>query len=245
MNALVAVPDGIEGIELTDAGKKPMRRVDFVGDEDRAAVLRDPVRLQILQMLRDGIEDKMVKEFHDEELGERIIRERIVHRNELSVYEILRLAKEKEEYTPLTKNQVYHHLPRLIDGGFVVKYGVVRTGKRTTDYYRRTAENFVTFGLHYDPAEFKSAVREEVRNALPVFDLPLSEDEMKQLIDMLLDTEVMRLRWAGKIEKLVRADVTDPKEIEIFDWLLWVYATGQPEYTEILDRTRSLLFPDD
>ncbi|TFF92186.1 hypothetical protein EU545_01715 [Candidatus Thorarchaeota archaeon] len=239
------VPEGIKGIELTEDGKKPIRRIDFVGSPERAAILHDPVRLQILQMLRDGIEDKVVQESFDESTGERIIRERIVDRHELSVYELLRLSEEEEEYTPLTKNQVYHHLPRLVEGGFVIKYGVVRTGKRTTDFYRRTAENFVTFGLHYNPEEFESAVREEVRDALPVFDLPLSEEEMKQLIDLLLDTEVMRLRWAGKIEKLVQADVTDSKEVEIFDWLLWVYATGQPEYIETLNRTRELLFPED
>ncbi|TFG09919.1 hypothetical protein EU538_03480 [Candidatus Thorarchaeota archaeon] len=242
---MVAVPDGIKGIELTEEGEKKIRRIDFVSDSERAAILHDPVRLQILQMLRDGIEDKVIHESFDETTGERIIRERIVERNELSVYELLRLSKEKNEYAPLTKNQVYHHLPKLVEGGYVIKHGVVRTGKRTTDYYRRTAENFVTFGLHYDPAEFESAVREEVRNALPVFDLPLSEDEMKKLIDLLLDTEVMRLRWAGKIEELVQADVTDPKEVEIFDWLLWVYATGQPEYIETLNRTRRLLFPGD
>ncbi|TFG04292.1 hypothetical protein EU538_12525, partial [Candidatus Thorarchaeota archaeon] len=114
---MVAVPDGIKGIELTEEGEKKIRRIDFVSDSERAAILHDPVRLQILQMLRDGIEDKVIHESFDETTGERIIRERIVERNELSVYELLRLSKEKNEYAPLTKNQVYHHLPKLVEGG--------------------------------------------------------------------------------------------------------------------------------
>ena len=43
----------------------------------------------------------------------------------------------------ISKNQVYHHLPKLEEAGYVVHYGTVTTGKRTTDYWRRTAMGFV------------------------------------------------------------------------------------------------------
>ncbi len=49
--------DALAGIELTEEGKRPQKEIEFVTDEERARELADPVRRQILRVLRTGIED--------------------------------------------------------------------------------------------------------------------------------------------------------------------------------------------
>ncbi len=234
--------DSITEIELTEEGKRDQKGIDFVHEEERVRVLHDPVRLQILQMLRDGIEDTITDESFTEATGEKLIRQRIVKRHALSVLDLIRLSEKIESYDTLTKNQIYYHLPKLIGAGFVAKYGVVTTGKRTTDYYSRTAENFVTFGLHYDPKRYQEAVRNEIASALPVFRLDMSEEQKGQLLDLIVQAEVMRLKWAGKIEDFVEEDITSAKPVEMFEWFLWVYAIGEKEYLSILQDIRKILF---
>lgn len=236
------VGDTIAGIELTDEGKRPIKSIDFVNGENRVNALHDPVRIQILQILREGIEDYVTKETSDANRMVLTITKSVVRRHALSVTELIQISKETEEQDLLTKNQLYHHLPILIENGFVIEYGTVTTGKRTTKYYRRTADNFVTFGLHYGPKKFRDSLRKEILEALPVFKVDMSEVEKKELVNLLVETEALRLKWASIIEELVQGDVTDPKAIELFERFLWVYATGQDEYREMLDRLREVLF---
>ncbi|NHJ13049.1 MAG: hypothetical protein EAX95_05195 [Candidatus Thorarchaeota archaeon] len=234
--------DRIKDIELTEAGKKPIRKVDFVHGEKRVQILHNPVRLLILQILRDGIEDTLTEESFDKETKTLHTRQQKVKRQVMSVLEIIRVSKKSESDNTLTKNQMYHHLPLLEDGGFVVKHGTVTKGKRTTDYYRRTAENFVTYGLHHDPEKYSSAIEKEIVSALPPFKFDLAKNERTELTKLLVDAEVMRLKWAPLIESLVTEDIANNKPIELFDRLLWIYATGQADFLEILNEIRSLVF---
>ncbi|MFW9919326.1 MAG: hypothetical protein ACFFED_06990 [Candidatus Thorarchaeota archaeon] len=236
------VGDTIKGIELTPEGKKPVKSIDFVSGESRINALHDPVRIQILQMLREGIDDFVTTETADNKKMVLTITKSVIKRHALSVTELIQLSNREEGYESLTKNQLYHHLPILMENGFVIEYGTVTTGKRTTKYYRRLAESFVTFGLHYGPKRFKDALRKEISGALPVFNVDKSPSELEELVELLVDTEALRLKWANVIENLVQGDVTDPKAIELFEWFLWVYATGQDEYKEMLDRLRASLF---
>jgi DNA-binding transcriptional ArsR family regulator len=238
----LAQTDTIRDIQLTEEGKKPPKKVDFVYGEDRVKILHDPVRLLILQILRDGIEDILTEESFDESTGVHLTKKQTVKRQILSVHEIIKASKKSDSYDELTKNQIYHHLPLLVDGGFVAKHGIVTKGKRSTDYYRRTAGNFVTFGLHYDPEKYSPAIRKEIEETLPVFKLDLSKDEKKTLTELVVHAEVMRLKWAGKIEDLVVEDIADNKPIEMFERLLWIYATGNKEFLETLSEIRSLIF---
>lgn len=238
------VGDTIKDIELTQEGRQPMRSIDFVNGESRVSALHDPVRIQILQMLREGIDDYVTNETKDGEKMILTITKSLVKRHALSVTEMIHTAKNAEGYEKLTKNQMYHHLPILEENGFIIEYGTVRTGQRTTKYYRRTADNFVTFGLHYGPKKFKDAIRKEIQDALPVFKVDRPSENQKELVDLLVETEVLRLKWAKVIEDLVQGDVTDPKAIELFGWFLWVYATGQNEYVQMLDKLRKVLFSE-
>jgi DNA-binding transcriptional ArsR family regulator len=236
--------DAIRDLELTKAGRRAPKKVDFIQGEERVRILHDPVRLLILQILRDGIEDTLTEESFDEETGVRLTKQQTVTRRIMSVHEIIKISKDSDSFDRLTKNQIYHHLPLLVDGGFVVKHGVVTRGKRTTDYYRRTAGNFITFGLHYDPEKYSPTIRKEIEEALPVFNLDLTEEEKKVVSELIVHAEVMRLKWAGKIEVLVAEDIADNKPIEMFDRLLWIYALGNEKFLKTLDEIRSIIFGD-
>ena len=240
----LAQSDTTRDIQLNKAGRTSPRKVDFVHGEERVKILHDPVRLLILQILRDGIEDTLTEESFNEETGVHLTKQQMVKRQVLSVHEIIKVSRESTTYDKLTKNQIYHHLPLLVDGGFVVKHGTVTRGKRTTDYYRRTAGNFVTFGLHYDPEKYSPAIRKEIEEALPVFKLDLSKDEQKALTELVVHAEVMRLKWAEKVERLVVEDIADDKPIEMFERLLWIYATGDEKFLKTLNEIRSLIFGD-
>ena len=133
---------GIEPPEETGKFPEPMKEIVFVNDPEKAAILDEHVRYMIIQVLRRGKKDTCTTRTTDSETGERIIRQRDVMRYALSVVEMIKLAETYDDIE-ITKNQVYHHLPKLIEGGYVVKFGTVTTGKRTTDYYRRTAKGFV------------------------------------------------------------------------------------------------------
>lgn len=236
--------DTIRNLQLTEEGRSPPKKADFIHGEDRVKILHDPVRLTILQILREGIDDTLTDESFDKETGVRITKQQPVKRQIMSVHEIIKASKESDSYTNLTKNQIYHHLPLLVEGGFVVKHGVVTRGKRTTDFYRRTAGNFVTFGLHYDPEKYSPTVRKEIEEALSVFKLDLTKDEKAAVTELIVHAEVMRLKWAGKIESLVAEDIADNKPIEMFDRLLWIYATGNEKFLQSLNEIRSIIFND-
>ncbi len=236
--------DTIRDIKLAQQGKKPVKKIDFVSGEERVEILHNPIRLLILQILRDGIDDTLTEESFDKDTQVLLTKQQKVKRQVMSVFEIIRLS-EKGPNKALTKNQIYHHLPLLEKGGFIVKHGVVTKGKRTTDYYRRTAENFVTYGLHYDPNKYSSAIKKEVEDAIPFFDFSLSNDDKKELAELLIDAEVMRLKWAPMIESLVIDDIAENRPIEMCDKLLWIYSIGQDGFLQILNEIYSLVFKDE
>jgi DNA-binding transcriptional ArsR family regulator len=234
--------DTIRGIEIVGNATNPPKRVEFLHRKERVDALHHPARLQILQILKEGIEDTITTESYDEDTKERIIRQIVQKRHCLSVFEMIKLSKEIDGSKPLTKNQIYHHLPEMIDAGLIELYGVVRKGKRTTDYYRRTADNFVTFGLHYEPEKYREAVMRETEESLELFNLNLSDAERKKFLSLAVKAELLKLEGAEAVENLVRDDITDSKAVELLDWFLWIYATGKKEYLSVLDQVREIIF---
>ncbi len=234
--------DTIKGIDPVSKDPKPAKRVEFLHGKERVRALHHPARLQILQILREGIDDTITTESYDEDTRERLIRQVIVKRHTLSVNEIIKISNEIENFKPLTKNQIYHHLPEMTKAGLVELYGVLKKGKRTTDFYRRTADNFVTFGLHYEPERYRDAVRKETEKSLSLFKLNLSESECQRFLDLAVQSEVMKLEGAKAVENLVSDDITDSKAVEMLEWFLWVYATGREEYMQLLNQVRDIIF---
>ena len=133
----------MQGITLTKEAKKAPRELWIVLDEPTAQILNDTVRVRIIGILRTGIPDIISTKERFPEKNEKIIREKAGTRHSLSVSEIVSLSEVDKEKEPLTRNQVYHHIPKLIEGGYIINYGTKTTGKRTTTYYQRTANNII------------------------------------------------------------------------------------------------------
>jgi DNA-binding transcriptional ArsR family regulator len=245
------ITDNLQGIVLTEEAKKPQEEIVFITDEERAEILNDPVRLQILQVLREGIDDKLTTKSVDPVTNDNITRERDVKRDIMSVLEIVKRSEEcceKDEH--LTKNQVYHHLPKLETGGFVIKYGTITTGEkggRTTDYYRRTAKGFVLatgFTTAHDKA-LERKTEEWVNALLSSFELEVPESQKGELAELTKKRVRLQSKWRSKIAGLVKVDVANKDVLEMYGTLLDYYALASDEYMETLRKIRSILFPLD
>ena len=240
--------DTLKDIEKTSEGTKKPTEVTFIEDEETAKVLAEPVRLQILQILRRGIDDEQTTEEYNEETNERIIRKRMVKRNILSVVEMVKMSEcETCGFdTPITKNQVYHHLPKLIETGYVVKYGTVTKGNRTTDYYRRTSAGFVitTWLGEVDEEIIEKKSRENIGSIVQVFDFDVTEEQQKKLIALVKKSHRLEMDWRGKIARKVRGDVANSEVLYLYDWLISLCAIGSQEYLDVMDKIRTILFPE-
>jgi len=241
------VTDKLTDIVITKEGKAPQKEIVFVTDEERASVLDEPVRLHILQVLRSGIEDTVTTEKTDEN-GDKIIRIRDVTRNALSVLEIVTQSVECcGPEIDISKNKVYHHLPILEEDGYVVKYGTVTSGKRTTDYWRRTAKGFILTKGEWigGSGTYTKKMTPFIETMLETFDLNVAEGEKKELLELEVKRRVMQLEWRTKIAELVKGDVADKMILDQYETLVDYYSMGSKEYVDNIMRIREILFPDE
>jgi hypothetical protein len=236
---------GIKAPEETSRFPDPMNEIVFVNDPEKAEILDEQVRYMIIQVLRRGIDDTCTTRDVDKETGERIIRQRDVKRHALSVVEIVKLSETYDDIENITKNQVYHHLPKLIEGGYVVKFGTVTTGKRTTDYYRRTAKGFVvTVGeFVLDKKMMKKKIGHYINMYTKVFDIELSDDDRKELADLMIESMRVEHEGRAKIGQLIKGDVADKKVLSLYEDLVKLYAMGDDDWSKIQRRVRAILLP--
>ncbi len=242
------ISDSLEGIVLTKEGKEPQKEIVFVTNEEVAEVLDEPVRYNILQTLRKGVEDTLTTKTVDKETSDTIIRQKIVRRDVLSVVEIVKQSPEcciqGEE---ITKNQVYHHLPKLIEYGYVIKYGTVTKGKRSTDYYRRTARGFMLTTGAWGTEEKR--IREKLEGftdkMLETFNLKIPKEQREELIELSVKRAKMQHTWRTKIANMVNLDIATKETLSMYEMLLDYYSVGSKEYMDIINRIREILFPND
>jgi DNA-binding transcriptional ArsR family regulator len=237
--------DKIKSIELTEEGKAPVKEYEFIEDPEREKELNDPVRITILAVLRAGIPDTQTTETVDKKTGDRIIREREVTRHALSVVEIVKQSAKLKDAEKITKNQVYHHLPKLMERGFLVKYGTVTTGDRKTDYYRRTAMGFVltSTSLDIEGPKLKKKTREYIERMTKVFDLGLTDEQFEKFIELRYETYKMQLEGRSTVARKVRADVADKEVLQMFEFLVDMYALSNEKYIDLHREIAKLLFP--
>ena len=241
------IPDSLEGIELTEEGKKPQEEIVFIKDPERAAELDDSARLSILRVLREGIPDTVTTKRRDEKTGDLIIRQREIQRHALSVVEIVKQSKKVEGAEEVTKNQVYHHLPKLIDADYVVKYGTVTTGKRTTDYYQRTAKGFVltTGMLDADEKVLRKKSKEYVQKLTKKFDVRMTQEQQEELADLLLKKYRLEMQPRKEVANMIRGDLADKDLLNLFDFLIEIHSVGQEEYINLHRRMREIIFSNE
>ena len=238
--------DTLKDIVLTKEGKKPQKEIEFIYDKQKCDVLAEPVRRQVIQVLRQGIDDTQTIENFNEETNERIIRQRMVKRNIMSVVEIVKASTQSDCCEVITKNQLYHHIPKLIDGGYVIKYGTVTTGKRTTDYYRRTSKGFMLLGA--DPSADEEHIRRKISEGrekiASIFDIDISPESGNELSELWLKSAQLQMEHRVRIAKMIRGDVADSEVLELFELMLNIYSMGSDEYVQIQRRMQKILFSD-
>ena len=238
--------DSIVDIELSEDAKAARRQAMFITDLNTATEFEHPVRITILTIMRRGIPDTSTTESVDERTGERIIVRKPVTRNALSVNEIVNMSKEHADIQGLTRNMVNHHLPRMVEMGFVRRYGTLRTGKRTTGYFQRVAKQYVVTmeTPHFGSKFLLTQETLRIDRTLQAFKIDLGESEKKELADLLVKCELLKDKWRKNIAALIRDDVTEPEVVNMYHWLLDAYATGSKEYMQLFSRIREILFKD-
>ncbi len=242
------ITDSLQGIVLTKEGKENQREILFVTDNEMAEVLDEVVRYNILQVLRKGVEDTLTTRTVDDETGDTIIRQKVVKRNVLSVVEMVRQSPDCcYEGEEITKNQIYHHLPILIKYGYVIKYGTVTTGKRTTDYYRRTAKGFMLTKGAWGTEEQR--IREKLTGytdkMLETFNIKLSKEKREKLLELSVKRAQMQYKWRTKIAEMVKLDIATKETLSMYEMLLDYYSVGSEEYMDVIQGIRKILFPED
>jgi len=227
----------VDGKPFVPEGQKIVR------DEEIGKIMLEPVRSKIMKILYWGIKDTLTTEEFNEDSGEKIIREKTVKREALSVAEIVNLSEERWPEDPITKNQVYHHLPILIEGGYVVKFGTVTKGKRTTDYYIRTHAGFIIATEPSDKEYAKQKAKKRLEGMLRSFSLELDDAQKAELENLMGKSLHIWLGASEEITAMVAGDVADKSLIEAYNWLLDVYAADNQNYIELMKKIRKIIFP--
>ncbi|MFW9909861.1 MAG: hypothetical protein ACFFEF_14940 [Candidatus Thorarchaeota archaeon] len=249
------IPSSLAGIELTPEGKIPVKEIDLVIDQGRADILLDSTRSSILRILKDGVTDVITSVSTDAESGDRIIRQKEVTRDVLSVVELVRISKDPDnDIESFSMSQAYHHLSKLIEHGFVVRYGTITTGKRTTDYYRRSARTFILERL---PGDSSSSIEDRLKLArdqvksyadriLNLFKFELSDKDYDTFIDLLTRKEEIELKSSmfAKVVTLLRSDIASNEELTILHEIMNLYSVKNDDWVNESRKIHDLLFSE-
>ncbi|MGY5859018.1 MAG: hypothetical protein RTU63_06595 [Candidatus Thorarchaeota archaeon] len=240
------IPDTILGIKLSADGKKEQKQAIFITDLEEAKVIEHPVRLAIIKILGNGIPDNVTTKYVDPDSKASTVITKPTQRYVLSVIEMVKVSKEEDDILDLTRNQVNHHLPKLLKLKFIQRYGTVTTGKRKTNYYRRTANQYVvTMGTpYYDEKWLERRESERMDRTLSAFDIDLTSKEKADIAYLLTKSEILKDKWRAKIANLAFGDVTEPNITDMYHWLIDAYAMGSQEYLDIHRKIRDILFRD-
>ena len=244
---LVHMFNSLKGIVLTKEATKPQQELWIVSNEKQAQVLNDPVRIRLLAIFRDGIEDIIRTEEYNNETNEKIIRERKEKRHCLSVSDIVNLSSKNNDDEKLTRNQVYHHLPKLIEGGYIINYGTVTNGKRETTYFQRTARSiFITAGnlIEAENDFITNTATKIIDEYSSFFKNPLEQEKKEKLSKLFAKAYSLELKMINDFSKQINHDVTSPKEIEILQNLMEIYSIGNPEFLTLYQEMHSILFSE-
>lgn len=232
-------------IEFYDRGKIQNELI-FITQDDKMQALDDPVRLAIVTVLRKGVPDTLTTKRVDEKTGDIIIRQREVQRHALSVVEIVKMSQEHGDVEEITKNQVYHHLPKLEDAGLVVKYCTARTGKRTTDYYRRTAKGFVIAAgfLSADKKQREKKLDLLVERLDKVFGVELSEEEAGEVERLIREEWEIETKGRSKVANMICGDVVDSDVLDLYNYLVDLWSLKNERLLEIKEKLRNIVFSE-
>ena len=239
------LPDTLKRIRLTKEGKVPQKDLIFIKDQDQANVLLDQARDTIIAILKEGKLDTITTQETDVTTGDRIIREKDVVRHSLSVSEIEHASKKMGKEFELSKSQIYHHLPVLIENGYVIKEGYVKKGKeRKTDYYRRTAKVFVFREFPgMDDEGILTSMRYYMTRFESVFGIQIDGSKKDALAQLLLKRyRLQRKSYEAIVQNTGSDVVASVSDITILNMLVEIHAMQNSEYLDITEKVREMLF---
>lgn len=240
------VSDTFREIVLTTEGTRSVKEVLFITDTKSSLAFDHEARVAILNILARGIKDTCTSVQYDEETEARIEMKKKITRYALSVIEIVKMSKDHKDLIDLTRNQIYHHLGVMIDSGIIEKYGTVQTGKRFTDYYRRSAKSYVLTleTPNYGDEFLRKYEANRLDKLLSMFTLKLSAKQKKELLNLRVKIQKLQDKWRPMIAQMTQDDVTDREVIQFYHWLLDMYSLTSSEYIEIGKSIAEILFPD-
>ena len=238
--------DTLSGIRLTKHGKEPVQEMQFVKGKERADIFREYARDAILAILKKGIPDTMTTWEIEEETGQKLKIERHLTRHALSLVELARLSSDKS-YTekPITKSQVIHHLPKLIEHGFVIKYGTLKSGKRSTDYYRRTSDLFIFSSLpNIGEEDYRETYTQNIQRIEEVFGIKVKESQKEELLDLLLKNSTQLQEGREYLIERSCVDISKATDVDLHRMLYRIYAFKSDEWIAVNKRLREIFFPE-
>jgi len=143
----------------SDECKKMIPEVEIVVDSDKIRILMHEIRRDILAVM---------KEKH----------------NRLKDYVSDWSVKELSQVLKISPQRIYHHIDKLLEGGFVYKCRDEKIGRTITSFYRRSAKRYVIdYEVESDSAKEMLSLRgkEMVEQLINWYDIVITEDERKTL----------------------------------------------------------------
>jgi len=242
----VEMSDSLKGMELTKEGKVPMKETDMLISVERIDLFTDPVKSAIIEIFREGITDTTTTETTDEDTGDRIIRQKEIKRYALSVRDIANLSESCQFHKkPITTSQVYHHLSKLIEYGFVIKYGTLTTGKRTTDYYRRTAKLLIFANKPgYDEQQIFEDITNNINRAIEIFGFEVSKVKKQQLGKIQQQLREYDHKGFIEIIKKIKGDIANRHDMFLFWDLATLVSMQSDDWMALQKKRYKILFGD-
>lgn len=242
--------DTLRGIKLSKVGKEPMQELQFVKDPKRVEILWEYARDAILAILRKGIPDTITTEEIDSNTGKvKVELKTHVIRHSLSIVELAKLSHDSSYVKkPITKSQVIHHLPKLIENGYVIKYGTLKSGLkggRSTDYFRRTSNIFLFATMPgLGEKELKESYSRDIQRMEDVFGLKIEESEKEELLDLFVKESYLQQEGREHLIERARVDIAKIDDVELQRMLYRIYAFKSDEWIQTNKKIRDIIFSE-
>ncbi|MCY3414069.1 MAG: winged helix-turn-helix transcriptional regulator [Candidatus Heimdallarchaeota archaeon] len=195
--------------------------IAIISDPEKIRIMLDETRLQILRVMRHGIQRQGEPLSYD-----------------YTVAEISDLLKTKPQ-------RIYHHVDKLIAHGFLIKSKEEKKSRSTLAYYRRTANGFIiSYDSDQEIEDLSNHNKDFMNNLLKVFEIELNEEEIAKTY-LLLD-ELMKLE--SKIFKTLNDRITTTHQTNndrIFNFTRFMMGIGvvnSERGSEIYQEFGKLLF---
>ncbi len=145
-----------------DTCSKSIPEVRVVSDSDKIQILMHEVRREILAVMKNthSRKDTQVSDWS---------------------------VKELSQVMEISPQRIYHHMDKLLEGGFVYKCREQKINRSVTSYYRRSAKRYVIDYEKETPEVLELLNvrgKELVRQIVNWYDIELSDEEIHRLEEL-------------------------------------------------------------